>query len=140
MTPKPPPAGVPRPVPPPGYLARRWFSLKAALAGVRHTFTTQPNAVIELAALAIVCLAGWWLEITRLEWAVIGLVIAVILALEAVNTAIEAVVDLVSPRYHPLAQIAKDTAAGAMVLAVLGSIWVALFLLGPPLWERLFGS
>ena len=138
MTPERPTAGDPRPVPPSGFLAGRWFSLRAAWAGVRHIFATQPNAAIELAALAVVCLVGWWLQITHLEWAVLGLVIAVILALEAVNTAIEAIVDLVSPGYHPLAKLAKDAAAGAMVLAVLGSVWVALFLLGPRLWERLF--
>ena len=54
-----------------------------------------------------------------------------ILALEAVNTAVEAVVDLVSPEFHPLAKIAKDAAAGAMIFGVLGSLCIALGIFGP---------
>ncbi len=138
MTPEPHDEAGPRPARPAGYLAGRWFSLKAAAAGLRYTFRTQPNARIELVALALVGALGWWLGITRVEWAVIGLISAVILALEAVNTALEALVDLISPQYHFQAKRAKDAAAGAMLLAVFGSLWVALFLLGPRLWERLF--
>ena len=128
----------PRPAPPAGYLPGRWFSFKAALSGAAHTLRTQPNTRIELLAIPVVALAGWWLEITRIEWAVLGLTIAGIFALEAVNTAVEAAIDLVCPDYHPLARIAKDAAAGAMVFAVLGSLWVALLIFGPRLWERLF--
>jgi diacylglycerol kinase (ATP) len=108
------------------------------MAGAAHTLRSQPNTRIELLAAVVVALAGWRLEITRVEWAVLGLTIAAVFALEAVNTAVEAVVDLVSPGYHPLAKTAKDAAAGAMVFVVLGSLWVALLILGPHLWERLF--
>ena len=62
-----------------------------------------------------------------------------ILALEAVNTAIEAVVDLVSPQFHPLAKTAKDAAAGALVFAVCGSIFVAAAIFGPRLLALLWG-
>lgn len=113
-------------------------SLAAAWAGVRHTLRTQPNAWIELAALGVVVVAGWWFRIRAVEWAVLGLTMALVLALEAVNTAVESVVDLVSPEVHPLAKIAKDSAAGAMIFAVLGSIWVAAFIFGPRLWALIF--
>lgn len=129
-----PPAA--RPVPPAGYWSGRWFSLRAALAGAAYTLRSQPNARIELLAIPVVGLAGWWLQITRMEWAVVGLTIALVLSLEAVNTAVEAIVDLVSPDYHPLAKRAKDAAAGAMVFVVLGSLWVALWIFGWRLWER----
>lgn len=102
-----------------------------------HTLLTQPNAWIELVAFLLISIAGWWFQISAIEWALLGLIVFVILALEAVNTAIEAAIDLVSPRYHPLAKIAKDAAAGAMIFGVLGSLWVALFIFGPRLW-RLF--
>jgi diacylglycerol kinase (ATP) len=115
----------------------RQLSLIAALEGVVYTFRTQPNVWIELAALAVVAIAGVWFGIGPLEWALLGLTIAMILALEAVNTAIEAVVDLASPQLHPLAKIAKDAAAGAMVIAVLGSIFVAACIFGPRLWALL---
>ncbi|MFN8494810.1 MAG: diacylglycerol kinase family protein [Caldilineaceae bacterium] len=122
-----------------GFWAGRWFSFKAALAGAWHTVRTQPNAWIELAALAVIGVTGWWFAIQPLEWALLGLTVFLVLALEAVNTAIEATIDLVSPHYHPLAKIAKDAAAGAMVFAVLGSLWVALAIFGPRLWQLFFG-
>ena len=116
----------------------RVLSLRAALAGVAYTLRTQPNAWIELAALSAVGVAGWWFGIRALEWGLLGLTVAVVLALEAVNTAIEAVVDLISPGYHPLAKIAKDAAAGAMIFAVLGSIAVAASIFVPRLWALWF--
>jgi len=116
----------------------RWNSLRVALAGVGYTLRTQPNAWIELAALIVVVAAGWWFQIRAIEWAVLGLTMAMVLALEAMNTAVEAAVDLVSPHYHPLAKIAKDAAAGAMIFAVLGSIWTALFIFGPRIWALFF--
>lgn len=114
-----------------GFFSGRWFSFQAALAGVAYTLRTQPNAWIELTAAAVVTLAGWWFAISALEWAILGVTVLGVLALECVNTAIEAVVDLVSPQVHPLAKIAKDAAAGALVMAVLGSLIVALAIFGP---------
>jgi diacylglycerol kinase (ATP) len=120
------------------FLAGRWFSFKAALQGAWHTLLTQPNAWIELTAIAVVSVVGWWLQISPIEWALLALTFSLVLALEAVNTAIEATVDLLSPRYHPLAKIAKDAAAGALVFAVLGSLGVATAILGPRLWPLVF--
>ena len=120
-----------------GFWGGRWFSFKAAFNGTLHTIRTQPNARIELAALIVVVLAGLFFRVSPLEWALLGLTIFVVLALECVNTAIEAVVDLVSPTYHPLAGIAKDAAAGGMVFAVIASLCVAVAIFGPRLWEML---
>ena len=122
------------------FLASRWFSLKAALNGARHTLATQPNAWIELCAVAVVSLIAWWLRITAIEWALLALTFSTVLALEAVNTGVEATIDLVSPTYHPLAKIAKDAAAGALIFAVLGSMGVAAAILGPRLWSLLFAG
>lgn len=120
-----------------GFWGGRWFSFKAALNGTLHTIRTQPNARIELAALIVVVLAGLFFRVSPLEWALLGLTIFVVLALECVNTAIEAVVDLVSPTYHPLAGIAKDAAAGGMVFAVIASLCVAVAIFGPRLWQMI---
>ncbi len=144
LPPKVPPTHVPPIVPKSlnyrtdiGFWRGRQLSLAAALEGVAYTLRTQPNAWIELVALAVVALLGVWFGISALEWGLLGLTVAMILALEAVNTAIETVVDLVSPQVHPLAKIAKDAAAGALVIAVLGSIFVALCIFGPWLWALL---
>jgi diacylglycerol kinase (ATP) len=112
----------------------RWHSFTCAMEGVVHTLRTEPNTRIELAAAAAVAAAGIWLHIEPVEWALLALTVGVILALEAVNSAVEAVVDIVSPDYHELARIAKDCAAGAMLLAVFGSLGVAIAIFGPRLW------
>lgn len=116
------------------FVEGRRRSLLAALAGVHYTFRTQPNVWIELTAVAVVTATGLWFGIAGIEWALLVLTFGAILALEAMNTAVETVVDLVSPRYNPLAKIAKDTAAGALLLAVISSVGVAAFIFGPRLW------
>ncbi|MEZ4659913.1 MAG: diacylglycerol kinase family protein [Caldilineaceae bacterium] len=72
------------------------------------------------------------------QWALLAFVALTILALEAVNTAVEAVVDLVSPAYHPLAKVAKDAAAGALIFGVLASLCVAAAIFLPRIWALLF--
>lgn len=116
-----------------GFWRGRLYSFRAAAHGVRHTVRTQPNAWIELAAGLVVVALGLWLRITAVEWAILGVVICGVLALEAVNTAVEAIVDLASPRYHSLARVAKDAAAGALIFATLGSLWAAAAIFGPRL-------
>jgi diacylglycerol kinase (ATP) len=123
----------------PRFSDSRWASFQAAIWGSLYTLRTQPNARIEVVAGLIIGLLGWWLQVTATEWAILALAVFTILALEATNTAVEAVVDLVSPQYHPLARIAKDAAAGAMIFIVLGSICVGLAIFGPRLWAMVFG-
>ena len=82
---------------------------------------------------------GLWLGLPARDWAVIVLAAGLVLSAEAFNTALEAAVDLASPEQHHLAQVAKDVGAGAVTLAATTSVLVGLFILGPRLWERLFG-
>lgn len=117
----------------------RWHSFTCAVRGMVYTLRTERNTWIELAAAAVVLVAGVWLRIEPVEWAILGLTVFVILALEAVNSAIEAVVDLISPDYHELARIAKDAAGGAMLFAVIGSLIVAVAIFGPRVWALVAG-
>ena len=75
----------------------------------------------------------------QLPWGLVllGVMIAIVLILEGLNTALEAAVDLASPRIHPLAKSAKDLAAGMVLIAALASIAVGLLILGPPLLDKL---
>ncbi len=77
---------------------------------------------------ALVMLAAWQLRFSPVEWAILLVTICLVLTLEMVNTALEAVVDLASPEYHSLAKIAKDVAAGAVFLACMASVGVAFCL------------
>lgn len=128
------------PIKPPGksFITRTIRSFRYAFTGLWFMLRTQGNARIELGLGIIACLLGIWLHISRVEWAIIAFTIALVLILEGLNTSIEAAVDLASPNLHPLAQHAKDLAAGMVLLASIASLAVGLLILGPPLWHRLF--
>ncbi|MCD0169831.1 diacylglycerol kinase [Deinococcus sp. 23YEL01] len=115
--------------------ARRWWrSARFAWAGVRHAYGTQANFRIECwAALVALGLCVW----LRAPLAPVALACALVLSLELLNTALEAVVDLVSPEWHALAGVAKDAAAAAVLLGSGGALIVGLSVLLPPLLARL---
>jgi diacylglycerol kinase (ATP) len=92
---------------------------------------TEANARIHVATAIIVVLGGWFFGITRGEWCAIVGAIGLVLTAEGVNTAIEATVDLASPERHPLAERAKDVAAGAVLLAALAAAIIGLLVFGP---------
>ncbi len=115
-------------------------SFAFAFVGVGYLLRTQRNARIEVILGIAACLLGAWLRISRVEWAVIAFTIALVLILEGLNTAIEMAIDLASPELHPLAKHSKDLAAGMVLLASIASVAVGLLILGPPLWNKLFGA
>lgn len=112
-----------------------WHSFRYAFAGIRYVLTTQRNAKIHLLAAVLVSGLMLLLSLPLGEMAVLVLTMAVVLAAEMMNTALEAVVDLSSPELHPLARIAKDAAAGAVLMLSLAAVVIGLLLLGPPLWQ-----
>ncbi|MCX7421492.1 MAG: diacylglycerol kinase family protein [Planctomycetia bacterium] len=73
------------------------------------------------------------MPLTRAEWAILSLTIGTVCAAESANTAIEFVVDLVSPEYHDLARRSKDAAAGAVLIMALTALVIGGLILGPPL-------
>ena len=77
-----------------------------------------------------------WLGLGAGQLAILWLTMTVVLMAEAFNTAVEAVVDLVTDRYHPLARIAKDTAAAGVLLSALGAVVIGAALFLPPLASR----
>ena len=105
--------------------------------GILTTFRDEPNARIHAVVGLLVITAGWFFEISRWEWCALLLCIALVLAAEAFNTAVESIVDLVSPEQHRLAGRAKDTAAGAVLLLAMGAATVGLIVLGPYVWAYL---
>lgn len=115
----------------------RFASIRYAFAGWWYVLRTQRNAWIHaLASVAVFAVAGW-LQLTRIEWTILVLTVALVWVAEFVNTAVEAAVDLLSPELHPLAKIAKDVAAAAVLLSALAAVVVGILLLGPLLWAKL---
>lgn len=113
------------------------ISFRYAWVGVRYAFQTQRNFRIHTLIGTSAVILGVLLQISAVEMAAIVLTAALVMALELVNTAIESVVDLTVKRtYNELAKIAKDCAAGAVLVAALAALLVASFILLPPLFAR----
>ena len=117
----------------------RLASFRHAFAGWWYVLRTQHNAWIHaVASLAILAVAVW-VGLERIEWAILLLTVAVVWVAEFVNTAVESLVDLLSPEMHPLAKTAKDIAAASVLIAALAAVVVGLLVMGPKLWSRLAG-
>ena len=110
------------------------YSFKYAFEGIWYVLRTQRNAKIHLGVTLAITLLGLFLQVNALRWAVLVVTIGLVFAAEMFNTVIEALVDLLSPNYHPLAKIAKDAAAGAVFILAIMAVIVGLLILGPPLW------
>ncbi len=117
--------------------ATLWRSFGYAWQGLRYVLRTQRNFRIHLAVTAVVVALGLFAGLGWLEWAVIAVMVVIVLAGEMINTVIEAVVDMVTQEYHPLAKVAKDVAAAAVLLAAVGAAVVGLLVIGPHLLARL---
>ncbi len=114
----------------------RWQSFVHALAGVLYALRHQRNTWIMGCATVAMIVLGVWLEITRVEWAVLVMATGVVWVAEFLNSAIEAAVDVASPDLHPMAKVAKDVAAGAVLTASCVALVVAVIIFGPPLIDQ----
>ena len=113
---------------------RRLFkSFYYASQGIGYAFRTQANLRIHFAVSIVVVIAGVWLQLSAIEWAILVVTMMIVLSAELFNTAIEAALDRVGTDIHPLAKIAKDTAAGAVFITAIGAVIVGLLILGPKL-------
>lgn len=103
--------------------------------GLTYFFKYERSAIVYLLAAAFSIGAGIILQMHMMEWIVISFVLLSMLALELLNTAIEAICDLVCPEYNPLVKIAKDT--GSAATGVLSILWVVVILViyAPKVWE-----
>jgi diacylglycerol kinase len=121
-----------------GVIQRIVRSFGYAIEGVIYTFFTQRNARIEACIGVAVGVVAAWLRVSRIEWAVLLLTIGGVLAAEMFNTALERVVDLLSPEKQSAAKHAKDVAAAAVLILSLAAAAVGFVILGPPLWRKWF--
>ncbi len=105
---------------------RRFFkSFKYAFKGVTSSILYERNMRIHMCAAFYVLIFMQFYDLSASEKAIIFLTIGSVISLEIINTAIEAVVDLCSPDYHPLAKKAKDLSAGAVLISAMISVLVA---------------
>ena len=118
-----------------GYLQKRILAFKVAFQGLYLFFKDGAHAKVHLLATFVVVLMGWYLNITKTEWMLNLVCIALVLSLEAINSALEYLVDLVSPDFHPLAKKSKDIAAAAVLIAAIFALIIGLLIFLPYLNE-----
>ena len=98
-------------------------SFKYAWEGIVQTYKGEQNLKIHTFIAILVVVFGFFLQIDIIEWFICLILIGLVLMSEFFNTAIEYVVDLSSPRVHPLAKAAKDTAsAGVLIMSIMSAI------------------
>ena len=106
-----------------------------AFQGIFNTIRTERNIKIHCAAAILVTIFGIWLQISKTEWMICFILFGLILALELVNTAVEATVDLFTEERKPLAKKAKDAAAGAVLVAAIFATVIGILIFIPKLLE-----
>ncbi len=109
--------------------------VRCAFNGLGLVFRSQDSARIQLIAALAVVVLGVLLRVSAPEWCALVLAMALVLTAEALNTSIELIVDLASPEFHVLAGRAKDVAAGAVLIAALGSVAIGLLVFVPHVWR-----
>ena len=119
--------------PPDGLWRRRVASFGHAGRGVWLALRSEVHLRFHAVATVVVLGLGLYCHLNRLEWALVALAVAGVWTAELLNTAIEALTDLASPDFHPLAGKAKDVAAGAVLLAAAGAAVVGALVFGPHL-------
>ncbi len=103
-------------------------SFRHAMNGVLLGFKTQRNLRLHFGLGMLALLGGFVFRLTRAELALVVLAIALVILAELFNTAVETVVDMITQDYHPLAKVAKDVAAGAVLVASIAALLAGLLL------------
>lgn len=108
-------------------------SFNYAINGIIETVRTQRNMKIHLFAALCVLIACFVIDITKGEFLILCITITMVLAAEVINTAIESTIDMVANHYHPLAKIAKNAAAGAVLITAINALIVGYIIF----WDKI---
>lgn len=117
-------------------------SVNCAIDGIIYTARTQKHMRNHFISALLVLLMVLFLRISALEFTLLTISVCFVLFAELMNTAIEVVVDLVSPEYHPLAKTAKDVAAGSVLVAAIGAGVMGYLILSKyifPMYKEVLG-
>lgn len=112
-------------------MKKRLNAFRFALTGIHTFFNETFHAKIHALAAVFAIAGGFWFKLSAIEWMFLILSIFLVFMTEMINSAIEYVVDLISPEQNSLAKKAKDVAAGAVLLAAIFSIIIAAYIFIP---------
>ena len=119
-------------------LWKHHISFKNAFSGLFWALRTQPNFRVHLFLSLLACLAGWYFSLSPIEWTIVVFTIVLGLTAEMINTTLESMTDLITTEWKQQAKIAKDVAAGMMLVVAIGAVVVAILIFGPHLEFKLF--
>ena len=106
-------------------------SFKYAIEVFVSSFKTERNMKIHIMAMIIVIALGIFMKLNKIEWCIITIAIVIVISAELFNTAIETVVDMVSPQKNPQAKLVKDIAAAAVLVLAIGAAVIGIIIFGP---------
>lgn len=113
------------------FLKKRLNSFRYAFAGIKELWVKEKNTRIHMFFTIAAIAAGFLLKISSAEFALLFLTIAAVWGMEAINSGVERVVDLVTLEKKPLAKAAKDLAAGAVLIMAIASVIIGLIIFLP---------
>ena len=116
------------------FLVRYAKSFGHALSGFWYALTHEHNMIIIVTAIIVTTCAGFYYDINNYEWLFCIMAFGTVMATEMLNTAVEALVDLVTTKYHPLAKIAKDACSTATLIFCIVAFIVAIIIFGPKIF------
>lgn len=108
-----------------------------AFSGIIFGFISERNLKIHVLAAILTVSLGCYFNLSRMEWAILIFTIFLVFIAETINTAIEKTIDLVTNEYHPLAKVAKNLAAGAVLLSAVNAVIMGIIIFGPYLYRIL---
>jgi len=114
-------------------------AFKAAFRGVGIAWLHERHLKVHTVAMVSVCCVAAYVEVSRIEWAILLLCFGLVTSLEYANSALERLANRVTSERDPLIRDAKDMAAGAVLVASVASAGVGLLILGPPLLRLIIG-
>lgn len=110
-------------------------SIKNSLNGLIYAYLNEQSLTLHAFLTIIVLISGFYFHISKMQWAILVVVMAIIMIAELLNTAIEAVVDMVTDKYHTLAKVAKDCASAAAFIASILALGLYLYVFLPKFIE-----
>jgi diacylglycerol kinase len=113
------------------WLKKRIYSFRYAFEGIYDLFAHHPNAQVHLFASITVLTAAFIFPLSKIEWCLVIICVGIVVAAEAFNTAIEYLVDWISPDIHPAAKKIKDMGAAGVLLTSFSAVGVGLFIFLP---------
>lgn len=110
-------------------------SVKNSVNGLIYAYVNEQSLTLHAVLTLIVLVSGFYFHISKMQWAILAVVVSIVMITELLNTAIEAVVDLVTDEYHELAKIAKDCASAAAFISSLLATGLYLYVFLPQIYD-----